>query len=278
MGFLVLEALKTLAPNLDQGLPRPRMEGTARTIDQAMALLGDEPHVAVVQLKAVLGTQAGFLRLFIPASFVGMTNPPGEGPERRARRRAEVIRNVGRLKAVKTWLYAEIGRAEVSARDLRGVRTGDVVLLDELTLRADKGEAGTARLRVGAGRAGRLLAAVAIEDGRYQAAITGYEPGEEPKHDAGSTMDPPGESNVSESQGEGAGADLLGDIPLQIAVELARIPVSAEQVVALRTGQVLDLGKLPGEPVELSVNGKVVARGELVEIEGHLGVRVLSVS
>ena len=34
--------------------------------------------------------------------------------------------------------------------------------------------------------------------------------------------------------------------------------------------------RVPGEPVELSVNGKVVARGELVEVEGHLGVRVLA--
>jgi flagellar motor switch/type III secretory pathway protein FliN len=59
-------------------------------------------------------------------------------------------------------------------------------------------------------------------------------------------------------------------------VELARIPVTAEQVVALKVGQVVDLNRVPGEPVELSVNGKVVARGELVEVEGHLGVRILS--
>ena len=74
------------------------------------------------------------------------------------------------------------------------------------------------------------------------------------------------------------GAELLNDIPLQIAVELGRLPVTAEQVVALRVGQLLDLGRTPGEPVELSVNGKIVARGELVEVEGHLGVRILSLA
>ena len=72
--------------------------------------------------------------------------------------------------------------------------------------------------------------------------------------------------------------DLLGDIPLQISVELARVPVTADQVVALRVGQVVELRRAPGEPVDLSVNGKVIARGELVEVEGQLGVRVLSLA
>jgi flagellar motor switch protein FliM len=70
--------------------------------------------------------------------------------------------------------------------------------------------------------------------------------------------------------------ELLNDIPLHVAVELARVQITAEEVVALRAGQVLRLGKGPGEGVELSVNGKVVAHGELVEIEGQLGVRVTS--
>jgi flagellar motor switch protein FliM len=70
----------------------------------------------------------------------------------------------------------------------------------------------------------------------------------------------------------------LSDIPLQIAVELGRVAISADEVVALKVGQVLDLNRLPNEPVDLSVNGKAVARGELVEVEGHLGVRVISLT
>jgi len=311
MGFIILEALKTLAPNLDQGLPRPRLEGGGRSVGEAVALLSEEQQVVVIQLKSTLGTQGGFLRLFLPASLVGMTNPPGEGPERRARRRAAVERNLTRLKNVKTWLRAEIGRAEISNRDLQNVDTGDVVLLDELTARPDKNEGGTARLRIGAGKAGRLLAEIALEGGHYRAKVTGFELGEEPKQAGEAPAEAPAEAkagapaeakaaeaqdspeggaaaeehtnpgiDVSEghvSQTEqGEGSDLLADIPLQIAVELARVPVSAEQVVALKTGQVIDLNKVPGEPVEMSVNGKVVARGELVEIEGHLGVRILS--
>ncbi|MFN7133997.1 MAG: FliM/FliN family flagellar motor switch protein, partial [Myxococcales bacterium] len=73
-------------------------------------------------------------------------------------------------------------------------------------------------------------------------------------------------------------AELLNDVPLHVAVELARVPVTAEQVVGLHVGKILELGTAPGDPVNLSVNGRVVARGELVEVEGQLGVRILTLA
>lgn len=303
MGYVILECLKTLAPNLDAGLPRPRLEGTARSVEAAIALFGEEPNVAIVQLKATLGAQAGFVRLFIPQSVVGMTNAPGEGPERKARWQAQLVRGLGRLKTVETQLRAEIGRAVISGKDLSGIRSGDVVLLDELTARPDKGEGGVVKLRIGRGARGRLVADLLEEDGRYKARITGFEPGEEARRaendgveqdgeaqradasaagsEPGGTQDEEAASRdsggeVSENEQGGEGADLLADIPLQIAVEIGRVAVTADQVVAMKPGQVIDLNKLPGEPVELSVNGKIVGRGELVDIEGHLGVKVLS--
>ncbi len=56
------------------------------------------------------------------------------------------------------------------------------------------------------------------------------------------------------------------------------MPITAEEVVALKVGQVIDLNRVAGEPIDLSVNGKIVARGELVEVDGNLGVRVLSLA
>ncbi len=90
-------------------------------------------------------------------------------------------------------------------------------------------------------------------------------------------MSPESEGDALDSN-KPEGSELLADIPLQLAVELARVPVTADEVVALKVGQVIELHRSPGEPVELSVNGKVVARGELVEVEGQLGVRVLSLA
>ena len=81
---------------------------------------------------------------------------------------------------------------------------------------------------------------------------------------------------MTPSSSDTRGAALVDDIPLHVAVELARVAVTAEEVVALREGQVIVTGKSPGDRVELTVNGKVVAHGELVEVEGQLGVRIES--
>ena len=295
----------------DPGLPRLRLEGLCHGVDEALQLLGDEQMVTVVQLKAMIGSNSGYLRLFIPATVLGMVNAPAEGVDRRGKRGHELRAHVSRLSGVKTWLRAEIGHAEISSIDLAELRDRDVLLVDQLTARPDKGEGGTAQLRVGAGRVGCANAEVVVEGGKLKAKITGFSYGEQPKEgrepdeavaaEAGEnpnakgggdevdgpapadestnpSLTPNGGRNVDEGTQKNEGAELLNDIPLQISVELARVPVTAEEVVSLRVGQVIDLNRVPGEPVELSVNGKVVARGELVEVEGHLGVRVLSLA
>ncbi len=325
MGYVLIETLKALAPSLDPSLPRLRLEGICRGFDEAMQLLGDESHLAVVQLKAVFGTHSGYVRLFIPASVLATANPPPDSAIRKERRASQAMANIKRLSTVKNWLRAEIGQMAISSSDLSQLRERDVILIEELTARPDKGEGGTARLRVGIGRAGYLDAEILLEDNRFKAKVTGFTMGEggqmltgepeanaEPGAQSGESSEPSGEAGeeggtteglateglgmkVEESTNPGIdnrgrnqvddntlksqeGAELLNDIPLQISVELARVPVSAEDVVSLKVGLVIDLNRMPGEPIDLSVNGKIVARGELVEIEGNLGVRVLSLA
>ncbi len=62
-----------------------------------------------------------------------------------------------------------------------------------------------------------------------------------------------------------------------MVVELGRIRMNAAQVVRLKKGQILRLPRAPGDPVDLVVNGKVLARGELVDVEGELGVRLVQI-
>ena len=69
---------------------------------------------------------------------------------------------------------------------------------------------------------------------------------------------------------------LLGDIPVAVVIELGRVQLSADEVIRLRPGQLLELGRAPTDPVDLVVNGRLLAKGELVEIEGALGVKILN--
>ena len=76
--------------------------------------------------------------------------------------------------------------------------------------------------------------------------------------------------------GTGAGRDLrlLADIELELTVELGRARIPLRDLLSLTPGVVLELERAAGEPVDVLVNGRVVARGEVVVVDGDFGVRV----
>ena len=76
---------------------------------------------------------------------------------------------------------------------------------------------------------------------------------------------------------DGAGIDRLLDIPLEISVELGRVKMLVKDVVELGTGSIVEIEKAAGEPVDVLVNGRLVARGEVVVIEDNFGVRVTEI-
>ena len=71
--------------------------------------------------------------------------------------------------------------------------------------------------------------------------------------------------------------EILMDIPLQISVELGRVKMVVKDVVELGSGSIIEIDKAAGEPVDVLVNGKVVARGEVVVIEDNFGVRITEI-
>jgi len=73
------------------------------------------------------------------------------------------------------------------------------------------------------------------------------------------------------------GIELLMDVALEVSVELARSHMPIGDILALRTGSVIELDKLAGEPVDVSVNGTLIARGEVVVVDEKFGVRITEV-
>lgn len=74
-----------------------------------------------------------------------------------------------------------------------------------------------------------------------------------------------------------ATADLAADIPVELHVVIGEKRMSLAEILALQKGSILELGKGLDPVVDLMVQDKVVARGELVEVDGRLGVRLLHV-
>jgi flagellar motor switch protein FliN/FliY len=71
--------------------------------------------------------------------------------------------------------------------------------------------------------------------------------------------------------------DLLLDIPLEVTVEIGRTRMALRELLALAPGAVVELDKLAGEPLDVFVNGKPIARGEAVMVNDHFGVRLTDV-
>jgi len=73
------------------------------------------------------------------------------------------------------------------------------------------------------------------------------------------------------------GMEILLDIPLEISVELGRVRMRVKDIVELGSGSIVEIDKAAGEPVDVMVNGRLVARGEVVVIEDNFGVRITEI-
>jgi flagellar motor switch protein FliN len=71
--------------------------------------------------------------------------------------------------------------------------------------------------------------------------------------------------------------DFILDIPLEISVELGRTKIPISDLLQLGQGSVIELAKMTGEPLEILVNQRLVARGEVVVINDKFGVRLTDV-
>lgn len=71
--------------------------------------------------------------------------------------------------------------------------------------------------------------------------------------------------------------DFILDIPLEISVEIGRTKLLIKDLLKLNQGSVIELEKFAGEPVEIYVNGKLMARGEVVVVNERFGVRITEI-
>ncbi len=72
--------------------------------------------------------------------------------------------------------------------------------------------------------------------------------------------------------------DLIMDVPLEVTVELGRTNKSIKEILDFAPGTIIELDKLAGEPVDVLVNGKFVAKGEVVVIEESFGIRLTEIT
>lgn len=165
------------------------------------------------------------------------------------------------------------GAATLTAAELARLRPGDVVLLDEALWPGDAAVLNVAglrwalrhedgRLRVHERLSSRPLAVAGRPAGADQErTMTTTTPGRR------GTGDPPTSDDLPLTE--------LDDAPVELSVELARFSMRLAEARQLRPGEVVGTGVRLGERVRLRAGEAVVAEGELVDIEGEVGVRIL---
>lgn len=79
------------------------------------------------------------------------------------------------------------------------------------------------------------------------------------------------------TQSEARNLNMLLDIPLQVTVELGRTKRSVKEILELSSGSIIELDKLAGEPVDILVNSRLIAKGEVVVIDENFGVRITDI-
>ncbi len=138
------------------------------------------------------------------------------------------------------------------------------------------------------GSVAEMLAQTGEDEEPEEAAAPAEEPAastsEEPADEGGEVEEEKEVKNVDFPQFDAAEGDepvgnmnMLMDVPMEVSVELGRTNLQVKEILNLGAGSIIELDRLAGEPVDLLINGRLVARGEVVVIDENFGVRVTSI-
>ncbi|MDB4981588.1 MAG: Type secretion inner rane protein [Myxococcales bacterium] len=211
-------------------------------------------HRVILDLAVDVGGATGFVRLEVPPAWLAEVPPTDETRARLASLSVEVC--------------VERARTCLPARALEDLEEGDAVVFEGERAESGADEAWSARLVLGAYAA------------RADVRVDGHVVVREEFRRLAAETSPPGPVTARETNTdaiETKGGDetaVLAAAPLEVIAELGRIALRGDEVLGLAPGVVLMLGAARATRVVLRVAGEVWAEGELVDVDGELGVRV----
>ncbi len=246
LGFLLLLALEPVRANASlERLFAPRLLAPALDRREALASIDFRAAHVALQVELSVGDVKGQGRLFLPARLLQA--------QLQAEPQTPVTGIAPELLEARLSLRSFAGRALLDATEVARLEEGDVVLFDGLAL-------GEGALRGD----GHLRAPLFELHGAF--AADGF-------HVSRATpRGVPQESRMSHP----APAEDASSLPVEVEIELTRLRLTVGELATVRPGAILPLHINSAEPVLLKVGDRAIARAELVEIEGEVGARILS--
>jgi len=219
---------------------------------------------SVAELSFGTESEIGTIYAFLYLPVAALSTPaPSNGME--FLRKAEWIR-----KTVHDFTV-NLGETHLPADQIALLEAGDILLVDKSRIKLENGDpTGKAEIHGDVLRRGVIgVSLVCAEDAICKLNVESlYQEGLKAMTDA--------TKKAEEAQSE-AGEGVLASIEIPIVVEFARLKYTLDEMAAIREGQIIELKKSQPDLVDLSVDGKVIASGKLVDIEGKLGVRILKI-
>lgn len=261
------------------------------------------PSLLIADWQIVYGKQSSLVKIYVVPEALealqpaenSLLNPPSHRANwSRYQTRAENLR-----------LRISFGQAELSLAELAALENGDIVLLEKLPFFLQNGHLkGHAEIYVGdeentritgnlissgfgqpeniaqtaARNDNKTLVRQLSANSRLHLSITEITETERPRlfeksmAEENENQAETGETELAEPAEKGLSLENIG-VTLRVELEARRL--SLEEAANLRVNQVIDLGAAPTDSVNLLINDKIVGRGEIVEVENRLGVRIL---
>jgi flagellar motor switch protein FliN/FliY len=247
IGWLLASALAELSGRDLEGFGSWRFAGIFESAGEVGRCCRGEDSLVATWMAVEAGWDRGFA-VWIETS---------SSARRRRTAFGDVAEDLERIASMRLSLPVLMGTSVLTTEELLGIETGDVILLQEC------GSEEEVILRLGSlqvlarSRAGELVveSIQLLEGGGGMNTVEILSSGKSPVLDATD----------------------VGALPVEITAEAGKVELTVSQVASLAAGDVVTLSEAVLGPVELRAGGFVVARGELVDVEGRRGVRILEV-
>ncbi len=257
--YMTCKILSTLNPFFRES--RFILQNVSREESEILKLLSTES--SMVEIAFGTRTEIGMVHagLFLPAEFQDERKPEIDFLSR-----APWI-------SKRTYTFSvDVGVANLSPDQINILEGGDIILLDRATVSFDEEKVeGKVELHSPMLRRGVIQASV-FSDGAGSARITVDGIFQEGLRHMTEVSKKP----ESAADAEGV-SEVLSSLEIPVVAEFARLNFTLEELSTLKEGQIIELEKSPPEVVDLSVDGKVIASGKLVDVEGKLGVQIVRI-
>ncbi len=280
LSFLVLKMLGAFHEGLQTGHELAlTLDGFATSPAEVSSLFAADEELIMLGVRVSVGRTVGYARIFLPGSIIGERfgkSVPQSGARAPARvYLAALAETLGDMPIEARVEVAAL--PDLSVEDIAQLEVGDIIVIEHHGISSTTGSSGLSGqvfVKLDAGKNGSLVCRL-CGDSEQHLEIVDFvikeEPEEEPMAIESTGDEPAAEENLAETEG------LLRDVAAPVVVELGRLRMNVAQVVRLRKGQILRLARAPGDPVDLVVNGRLFGRGELIDVEGELGIRIVQI-